>query len=231
MFRNANDRFKGAHYPRSVVLFAVYFYVRYGVSYRDLEEIIAERGVMVDHATLNRLVLKYSPQVAQMAQKKKVKTAESWRMDETYVKVRGEWVYLYCAVDRDGQPLDFILSAKRDTAAAKKFFANALYHNGIPTRITIDRSRSNAAGIKEVNKMFKRLQIPVQIDTVRSKYLNNIVEQDHRFIKRLTKPMLGFKSFISAAATLAGIEVANMILKGQSGSSISGFRQFAKLAE
>jgi len=231
MFRNANDRFKGAHYPRSVVLFAVYFYVRYGVSYRDLEENIAERGVMVDHATLNRLVLKYSPQVAQMAQKKKVKTAESWRMDETYVKVRGEWVYLYCAVDRDGQPLDFILSAKRDTAAAKKVFANALYHNGIPTRITIDRSRSNAAGIKEVNKMFKRLQIPVQIDTVRSKYLNNIVEQDHRFVKRLTKPMLGFKSFISAAATLAGIEVANMIRKGQSGSSISGFRQFAKLAE
>ncbi|WP_298937413.1 IS6 family transposase [uncultured Ruegeria sp.] len=223
--------FKGVHYPRSVILFAVYFYVRYGVSYRDLEEIMAERGVTVDHATLNRWVLKYSPQVAQMEQKRKVQTAESWCMDETYVKVRGEWVYLYRAVGRDGQTLDFILSAKRDTAAAKKVFANALYHNGIPTRITIDRSRSNAAGINEVNKIFKRLQIPVQIDTVRSKYLNNIVEQDHRFVKRLTKPMLGFKSFISAAATLAGIEVANMIRKGQFGSSISGFRQFAKLAE
>uniref|UniRef100_UPI001487AE38 IS6 family transposase n=1 Tax=Ruegeria sp. HKCCD8929 TaxID=2683006 RepID=UPI001487AE38 len=137
--------FKGAHYPRSVILFAVYFYVRYGVSYRDLEEIMAERGVTVDHATLNRWVIKYSPQVAQMAQKRKSKTAESWRMDETYVKVRGEWVNLYRAVDRDGQTLDFMLSAKRDAAAAKRFFANALFHNGIPKRITIDKSRSNAA--------------------------------------------------------------------------------------
>lgn len=222
--------FKGAHYPQSVILFAVYFYVRYGVSYRDLEEIMAERGVSVDHATLNRWVVKYSPQVAQMAQKRKIRTEESWRMDETYVKVRGEWVYLYLAVDRDGQTLDFMLSEKRDTKAAKKFFANALYNNGIPKRITIDKSRSNAAGIKEVNKILKRLQIPVKIDTVRSKYLNNIVEQDHRFIKRLTRPMLGFKSFVSAAATLAGIETANLIRKGQLGPSTDGFRQFAELA-
>ncbi|SDX86950.1 putative transposase, partial [Ruegeria halocynthiae] len=126
--------------------------------------------------------------------------------------------------------LDFMLSAKRDTAAAKKFFANALYHNGIPKRVTIDKSRSNAAGIKEINKILKRLQIPSKIDTVRSKYLNNIIEQDHRFIKRLTRPMLGFKSFVSAAATLAGIETANMIRKGQLGRSTSGFRQFAELA-
>ncbi len=123
-----------------------------------------------------------------------------------------------------------MLSAKRDTKAAKKFFANALHNNGIPKRITIDKSRSNAAGIKEVNKIFKRLQLPVKIDTVRSKYLNNIIEQDHRFIKRLMRPMLGFKNFISAAATLAGIETANMIRKGQLGASTSGFRQFAELA-
>ncbi|WP_120632240.1 IS6 family transposase [Ruegeria sp. EL01] len=222
--------FKGAHYPQSVILFAVYFYVRYGVSYRDLEELMAERGVSVDHATLNRWVVKYSPQVAQMAQKRKIRTAESWRMDETYIKVRGDWVYLYRAVDRDGQTLDFMLSEKRDAKAAKKFFANALCNNGIPKRITIDKSRSNAAGIKEVNKIFKRLQIPVKIGTVRSKYLNNIIEQDHRFIKRLTRPMLGFKSFASAAATLTGIETANMIRKGQLGPLKCGFRQFAELA-
>ncbi|WP_372575205.1 IS6 family transposase [Ruegeria jejuensis] len=222
--------FKGAHYPQSVILFAVYFYVRYGVSYRDLEEIMAERGVSVDHATLNRWVVKYSPLAARAAQKRKAKTADSWRMDETYVKVRGEWVYLYRAVDRNGQTLDFMLSERRDTKAAKKFFANALHNNGIPKRITIDKSRSNAAGIKDINKIFKRLRIPVTIDTVRSKYLNNIIEQDHRFIKRLTRPMLGFKSFVSAAATLAGIETANMIRKGQLGASTSGFRQFAELA-
>ena len=157
--------FKGAHYPQSVILFAIYFYVRYGVSYRDLEEIMAERGVSVDHATLNRWVVKYSPLAARAAQKRKSSTAESWRMDETYIKVRGEWVYLYRAVDRDGQTLDFMLSEKRDTKAAKKFFANALHNNGIPKRITIDQSRSNAVGIKEINKMFKRLRIPVTIDT------------------------------------------------------------------
>ncbi|MDP5220175.1 IS6 family transposase [Ruegeria sp. 2205SS24-7] len=222
--------FKGAHYPQSVILFAIYFYVRYGVSYRDLEEIMAERGVSVDHATLNRWVVKYSPLAARAAQKRKANIAESWRMDETYIKVCGEWLYLYRAVDRDGQTLDFMLSEKRDTKSAKKFFANVLCNNGIPKRITIDKSRSNAAGIKEANKIFKRLQIPVKIDTVRSKYLNNIIEQDHRFIKRLTRPMLGFKSFASAAAALAGIETTNMIRKGQLGPSTSGFRQFAELA-
>ena len=134
-------------------MFAVYFYVRYGVSYRDLEEIMAERGVSVDHATLNRWVEKYSPEAARVAQKRKAKTAESWRMDETYVKVSGAWMYLYRAVDRDGQTLDFMLSEKRGTKAAKDFFAKALCNNGIPKRITIDKSRRNAAGIKEINNI------------------------------------------------------------------------------
>lgn len=151
-------------------------------------------------------------------------------MDETYVKVRAEWVYLYRTVDRDSQTLVFMLSDKRDTKAAKKFFANALCNDGIPKRIIIDKSRSNATGIKEGNKIFKRLQISVKIDTIRSRYLNNITEQDHRFIKRLTSPMLGFKSFISAAATLAGIEIVNMIRKGQLEPSTCGFRQFEELA-
>ena len=210
-------------------MFAVYFYLRYGVSYRDLEEIMAERGVTVDHATLNRWGVRYAPGVARMAQKRKAKTAESWRMDETYINVRGAWMYLFRAIDRDGQTLDFMLAKKRDTQAAKTFFANALSNNGIPKRITIDKSRSNGAGIAEINKIFKRLMIPVKIDTVRSKYLNNTVEQDHRFIKRVTGPRMGFKSFASAAATLAGIEVAHMIRKGQLGFGTCGFRQFAKI--
>ena len=217
--------FKGAHFPKPVITFAVYFYVRYGVSYRDLEEIMAERGVAVDHATLNRWVVRYAPEVARMAQKRKAKTAVSWRMDETYINVRGEWMYLFRAVDWDGQTLDFMLSEKRDTKAAKRFFAIALSNNRLPTRITIDKSRSNTAGIKEINKIFKRLMIPVNIDTVRSKYLNNMIEQDHRFIKRVTRPMLGFKSFASAAATLAGIEVAHMIRKCQLGPRTCGFHQ------
>ena len=222
--------FKGAQFPKDVILHAVYFYLRYGVSYRDLEEILAERGVVVDHATLNRWVVKYAPLIAIAAQRRKKPTAVSWRMDETYVKVRGVWTYLYRAVDRDGQTLDFMLSEQRDTTAAKQFFAQALSNNGIPQRIVIDKSRSNAAGIKAINKIFKRLGTCVKITTVQSKYLNNMVEQDHRFIKRRIRLMLGFKSFHSAAATLDGIEVAQMIRKGQLDSTESGFRQFAELA-
>lgn len=147
------------------------------------------------------------------------------------MKVRGVWTYLYRAVDRDGQTLDFMLSEQRDTAAAKQFFAQALSNNGIPQRIVIDKSRSSAAGTKAINKIFKRLGTGVKITTVQSKYLNNMVEQDHRFIKRRIRLMLGFKSFRSAAATLDGIEVAQMIRKGQLASTESGFRQFAELVE
>ena len=113
--------FKGSHYPKTVILYAVYFYVRYAVSYRDLEEIMAERGVDVDHATLNRWVVKFAPLVAETAQKLKRPIANSWRMDETYIKVKGVWMYLYRAVDHDGQTLDFMLSRRRNTAAARRF--------------------------------------------------------------------------------------------------------------
>ncbi len=151
-------------------------------------------------------------------------------MDETYIKVRGQWMYLYRAVDRDGKTLDFMLSEKRDTAAAKLFFAKALASSGIPLRIVIDKSGANGAAIKEVNKTLKRFGCPTKITTVRSKYLNNRIEQDHRFIKRRTRPMLGFKSFTSAAATLEGIEVAHMIRKNQFDLPGDGFAQFAALA-
>ncbi|MEP3034730.1 MAG: IS6 family transposase, partial [Pseudoruegeria sp.] len=143
--------FKGSHYPKSVILYAVFFYVRYGVSYRDLEEIMAERGVEIDHATLNRWVVKFSPLIAANAQARKKPTASSWRMDETYIKVRGKWVYLYRAVDRDGQTLDFMLSERRDTAAARRFFKRAVATNGIPDRIAIDNSGANLAGLQSLN--------------------------------------------------------------------------------
>jgi putative transposase len=209
--------FKGLQYPKSVILYAVFFYLRYGVSYRDLEEIMAERGVKVDHATLNRWVVKYSPLIAANAQAKKKPTAISWRMDETYIKVRGKWTYLYRAVDRDGQTLDFMLSERRDTAAARRFFKRAVGTNGVPDRIAIDKSGANLAGLQSLNVILKFTGTGQIINIVQAKYLNNIVEQDHRFIKKITRPMLGFKSFHSTAATLAGIKTANMIRKGQLG--------------
>jgi len=222
--------FKGTQFPKEVILHAMFFYLRYGVSYRDLEEILAERGVVVDHATLNRWVVKYAGLIAVNAQSRKMPTGRSWRMDETYIKVRGKWHYLYRAVDKQGKTLDFMLSERRNAAAATLFFAKALSFNGIPEKIVIDKSGANTAGIRGVNKILKRFGCQVPIATIRSKYLNNIIEQDHRFIKKRTRLMLGFKSFRSASATLDGIEVAQMIRKKQFGSEASGFEQFASLA-
>jgi len=223
--------FKGAHYPKDVILHAVFFYVRYAVSYRDLEEIMAERGVDVDHATLNRWVVKYSPLIAVNARSRKHQTSGSWRVDETYIKVKGRWMYLYRAIDKYGKTLDFMLSKKRDGRAAKRFFGKAIAQNGVPEKVVIDKSGSNLAGLKWQNVLLKLSRSGRQIEIRQVKYLNNIVEQDHRFIKRLTRPMLGFKAFHSAAATLEGIEVAHMIRKGQfSAKGETGFSQFAALA-
>jgi putative transposase len=223
--------FKGVHYPKAVVLHAVFFYVRYAVSYRDLEEILAERGVTVDHATLNRWVVKFSPLIAANAQARKRATANSWRMDETYIKVRGKWTYLYRAVDRDGQTLDFMLSKRRDLAAARRFFKQAIAANGVPDRVVIDKSGANLAGLMAVNVILKFTGTGHLVTIRQVKYLNNILEQDHRFIKRITTPMMGFKAIHSAAATIAGIEVAHMIRKDQfAASGTTPFQQFAALA-
>lgn len=149
-------------FPKDVILFAVFFYVRYSVSYRDLEEIMAERGVRVDHATLNRWVTKYSPLVAEQARRRKRPSDRSWRMDETYIRVKGEWVYLYRAVDKFGKTLDFMLSKRRNKTAATKFFARALEVNGLPRKIVIDKSGANTAGINAINRMLRRFGCPIR---------------------------------------------------------------------
>ncbi len=222
--------FKGAQFPKEVILFAVFFYVRYTVSYRDLEEILAERGVEVDNATLNRWVAKYSPLIASTARRRKAQADRSWRMDETYIKVKGEWVYPYRAVDKLGKTLDFMLSKWRNKTAATKFLARALEANGLPRKIVIDRSGANTAGINAINRMLRYFDCPIPIEMVRIKYPNNMVQQDHRTIKKRIRPMLGFKSFASGSATLEGIEVANMIRKGQMKPGLCPFAQFASLA-
>ena len=131
--------FKGARFPRDVILHAVFFCGRYGVSYRDLEEIVAERGVTVDHATLNRWVGRYAGLIADEGRRRKAAVDRSWRMDETCVKVRGNWSYLYRAVDKFGRTLDVMLSKRRNKAAATRFFVRALEVNGLPRKIVIDR--------------------------------------------------------------------------------------------
>jgi putative transposase len=223
--------FKGAHYPKSVILYAVYFYVRYGVSYRDLEKIMEKRGAEVDHATLNRWVVKFAPLMTVQAQSCKKPTAKSWRMDETYIKVKGKWTYYYRAVDNTGKTLDFMLSERRDKAAARRFFKRAIGTNGVPDRVVIDKSGANLACLQSINVIQKLTGSGNTLKILQVKYLNNIIEQDHRFVKRITGPMLGFKAFHSASATLAGIETAHMIRKGQiHANGLTAFQQFAALA-
>jgi putative transposase len=151
-------------------------------------------------------------------------------MDETYIKVKGQWVYLYRAVDNFGKTLDFMLSERRNKPAAIKFFASAMEVNGLPRKFVIDKSAANTEGIKDISRILKRFGCPVPIEMVRIRYLNNLVEQDHRFIKRRVKPMLSFNSFKSAASTSAGIELVNMIRKGQFRPELRQPQQFCRIA-
>ena len=180
------ERMKYSHYPKIVVYQAVYYYLRYALSYRDIEEILQDRGIEVDHSTVHDWVIQYTKIFAKHIHKKKHKVGKSWRMDETYIKVKGKWKYLYRAVDKDGNTIDFLLAAHRDAKAAIESINKDLEARG-ETKITIRQI----------------------------KYLNNIVEQDHRGIKRIYKPTLGFKNFHTAHNALRGIEIVRMIKKNQ----------------
>jgi len=210
--------FKGAHFPPAVILMGVRWYLAYPLSTRHVEELMAERGVKMDHSTINRWVVKYSPQLEQEFHRRKRPVSVSWRMDETYIRVKSEWKYLYRAVDKYGKTIDFVLTEKRDSKAALKFLEKAICRNGLPQKITIDGSDANAAAIKSYNEDHGTAIMIRQV-----KYLNNIVEQDHRGVKRVTPPMLGFKSFDAAQSTLAGIELMHMLKKRQlEGEEVGG---------
>ena len=229
--------FKWRHFEKTLILIAIRWYLAYSLSYRDIEELLLERGVKVDHSTINRWVIKYAPLLEEVFIKthKKIVNA-SWRMDETYIKIKGVWHYLYRAVDKFGNTIDFMLSEKRDKPAAKAFFDKAIKLHGIPERVTMDKSGTNKSGITAVNLLLilcYLLGSPlIQIIVRQIKYLNNIVEQDHRSIKRITNPMLGFKAFHSAEATLAGIELHHMLRKKQhvNAANQTIFSQFYALA-
>ena len=217
------------HYPLEVMLVCVRWYAAYPLSFRNIEEMMAERGVFVDHSTLHRWSIKMLPVLAAAFRRRKRPVGLSWRMDETYVKVSGQWKYLYRAVDRDGHTVDFLLRAKRDHAAARAFFERAMDLHGVPEKITIDKSGANTAAIRSI-----QADSGLPIEMRQSKYLNNLVEQDHRAVKRITRQMLGFKTFRCARILLAGIEVMHMIRKGQLGDikdrSSSAANQFYSLA-
>lgn len=217
------------HYPLDVMLLCVRWYAAYALSLRNLEEMMAERGVEVDHATVHRWALKILPILVKVFRRRKRPVGRSWRMDETYIRVGGQWKYLYRAVDKLGHTVDFLLTAKRDHAAARRFFERAIGLHDVPEKITMDKSGANTSAVHSMIA-----DSGVEIELRQSKYLNNLIEQDHRAVKRRTRPMLGFKDFHCAAKLIAGIETMHMIKKGQldcpEGEAMSAAEQFYSLA-
>lgn len=221
--------FKGFCSSPEIIMLFVYMKCRFSLSYRDLEEIASIRGAAIDHATLQRWLIRFVPLIDNEVRKRKRPVGSSWRMDETYIKINGKWVYLYRAVDSYGNTIEFLLRKYRDAVAAKAFFRKAFKNNGIPGSVTIDKSGSNTCALNSFNEKQPEEQ---KIEIRQNKYLNNIIEQDHRFIKKRTKPMLGFKSFRSAKITIAGIENIRIIQKGQiirSNNNASTFENFKML--
>ncbi|RYF07887.1 MAG: IS6 family transposase [Deltaproteobacteria bacterium] len=206
--------FKGRHFTSEVILWALRWYLAFPISYRDLASMLADCGVAVDHTTLFRWVQAYASTLERRIRRHLWPRNGSWRVDETYIKVKGVWTYLYRAVDSLGQTIDFLLSARRNAAAAKHFFCKALRqpHTVNPRTITVDKNPAYLRAVRDLKRAgqlwrFSRLR--------QRKYLNNIVEQDHRRIKRLVRPGLGFGSLRTAKQTLAGYEAMAMIRKGQ----------------
>ncbi|TFH39672.1 MAG: IS6 family transposase [Bacteroidia bacterium] len=213
-------------FPKSIIIQAVYLKLCFTLSYRDVEEIIRIRGVEVDHATIQRWVYKFMPEIEIQRLKRKKVVGKRWRMEETYIKVKGVWRYLYRAVDKDGHTIDLLLTKRRQRMSAQSFLIKAIENNGTPELININKSGSNRSAIRVYNKRsFTNIEIR------QCKYLNNIVEQDHSFIKWRIQQGLGFKDFESARRTLTGIEIVHMIKKNQlNNQEQSIFKSFSSLA-
>jgi transposase-like protein len=194
--------FKGRHFDRSVILLCVRWHLAYGLSLRDLEEMMAERGISVDPATIHRRVIRYSPELLERFNSREQAITGRWHVDETYIKVRGRWMYLYRAIDSNGDTVEFWFSERRNLTAAKRFLRKALKRHGRPERIVIDDSQTNREAIlscdttSRLKDRSRSLLEPIGIR--QSAYLNNRIEQDHRATKRRIRPILGFKSTANA---------------------------------
>jgi transposase-like protein len=207
------DRFRGRRFPEEIIVLCVRWYLRYCLSYRDLEEMMAERGVEVDHSTIARWVLHFSPILNDLIRHEMRRPNRSWRVDETYVRVAGRWTYLYRAIDSAGNTIDFLLSPNRDLTAAKGFLQLALSAAAVrPRVINVDGHPAYATAVAELKELG---ELSRKCRCRPSPYLNNIIEQDHRFVKKRIAASQGFRSVDGALSTIAGYEAMNMIRKGQ----------------
>jgi transposase-like protein len=209
---NSSELFKGRHFNHEIILLCVRWYVSYKLSYRDLAEMMAERQIDVARTTIMRWVQRYVPEFVKRWRRYARSVGTSWRIDETYRKIKGHWVSLYRGVDKEGQTIDFFLSERRDIAAAKQFLQQAIEKRGIPQKITLDgyaASHAAVAALQEENLL------PAHLIVRTNRYLNNVIEQDHRRVKQRVRPMLGFKRFTHASITITGIDLIHQIKKQQ----------------
>ena len=207
--------FKGRYFDQSIILLCVRWYLTYNLSLPNLKEMMAERGIDLDHSTVHRWVICFSPKLLERFNRRKRPVTRKWNLDETYIKVKGDWLYPYRAIDSNGDKVEFYFSKERDLSAAKRFLHKALARYGRPERITIDGSQTNRIAILQCDAESRPRQAGKPIAIRSSKYMNNTIEQDHRRIKRRTCSMLGFKSKTAAGVMLAGIELVHIIRKQQ----------------
>jgi transposase, IS6 family len=208
--------FKWRHFQADIILCAVRWYLRYALSYRDVEELMRERGVWVDHTTVFRWVQRYAPELEKRCRPLLKATNDSYRIDETYIKIKKQWYYLYRAVDSEGNTIEFMLSATRDAEAAERFFRKVLdaSHTTIPRVITVDK---HAAYPLAFDALQHDGTLPETCLLRQCKYLNNVVEQDHRFVKHRVNPGMGFGAYTTAQRTIQGYEAMHRLRKGQLG--------------
>jgi IS6 family transposase len=214
MRRKRPALFKGRQFEPAIIVLCVRRYLRFSLSYRNIEELMAERNLSVDHVTIWRWVQRYAPELERRCRPELRITNRSWRVDETYCRVAGKWTYLYRAVDSNGDTIEFLLSPSRDACAAKRFFQKALRAPGHPRPRVINVDR-NPSYPKAISHLKRAGELGRRCRCRRVRFLNNVVEQDHRAIKRRVRASQGFRAFHSAWRTIQGIETINMIRKGQ----------------
>jgi transposase, IS6 family len=210
----ATNPFKGRHYPGEVILSAVRWYLRYPLAYLHVSELLAERGLFVDASCVWRWVQAYAPEINRRCRRYLKPTNKSYRVDETYIKVKGQDRYLYRAVDSTGQTIDFLLTAKRDADSAKRFFRKVFRAEGnrMARVINVDKNPAYPAAVRALKA---EGTLPRRVRLRQCRYLNNVVEQDHRLVKKRVWLAKGYGSFQSAWRTLQGVEAINMIRKGR----------------